>query len=381
MRILHCCLSCFYIDGYNYQENILPKINKLDGHEVMVIASTETYIDNNNLGYIEPCEYYTCDNVLIKRIAYAWSFNKTLQRKLRFYKDLLPIISDFAPDVILFHGLCAGALLDAAKYKLQHPEVKFYADSHEDFHNSAKNWLSRNVLYKFIYNHYLRKALPYIDKIFYITYETKLFDQEMYGISEEQLEFYPLGGIICPADERLQRRLNIRKALHLSTDDILLVHSGKMVAKKRTYELLEAFCAIDATNLKLVILGSMTDDVSSRVMPLIEQDPRVEYLGWKSGDELMDYLCAADLYVQPGTQSATMQNALCCGSAAALFPYPSHKFLLGDSVFYIDTVEDMKKLFTEISQNREILEEKRKMSDKIAKEKLDYKVLAARLYR
>ena len=72
MRILHCCLSCFYIDGYNYQENILPKINKLDGHEVMVIASTETYIDNNNLGYIEPCEYYTCENVLIKRIAYAW---------------------------------------------------------------------------------------------------------------------------------------------------------------------------------------------------------------------------------------------------------------------------------------------------------------------
>ena len=169
--------------------------------------------------------------------------------------------------------------------------------------------------------------------------------------------------------------------MRLSNNDILMVHSGKMGAKKRTYELLEAFCSVDAKNLKLIILGSMTDDVSSKVMPLIEQDPHVEYLGWQSGEELMDYLCASDLYVQPGGQSATMQNALCCGSAAALFPYPSHKFLLGDSVFYIDTVEDMKKLFTEISQNREILEEKRKMSDKIAKEKLDYKVLAARLYR
>ena len=42
MRILHLCLSCFYIDGYNYQENILPRINHEDGHDVRILASTET---------------------------------------------------------------------------------------------------------------------------------------------------------------------------------------------------------------------------------------------------------------------------------------------------------------------------------------------------
>ena len=380
MRIVHICLASSYTEGMTYQDNLLPEYNAVDGHSVTIISNCAKYIDGQ-LSAVAPQDIFLSNNLRLIRMPYKHIINAYFSEKMRYVDGLYELLTKLSPDVILFHGLCGAEIMTVAKYKQQHPEVKFYADSHEDFHNSARNILSRNVLHKLIYNHYLRKALPYIDKIFYLGSEAKLFDQEMYGISEEQLEFYPLGGIICPSDERLQKRLNIRKDMRISENDILLVHSGKMGAKKRTYELLEAFCAVDATNLKLVILGSMTDDVSLKVMPLIEQDPRVEYLGWKSGEELMDYLCAADLYVQPGTQSATMQNALCCGSAAALFPYPSHKFLLGDSVFYIDTVEDMKKLFTKISQNREILEEKRKMSDKIAKEMLDYKVLAARLYR
>ncbi|MEG2199383.1 MAG: hypothetical protein RRY25_03750, partial [Anaerovorax sp.] len=83
----------------------------------------------------------------------------------------------------------------------------------------------------------------------------------------------------------------------------------------------------------------------------------------------------------PGSQSATMQNALCCGSAAALFPHESHQFLLGDSVFYIKDIQDMKNLFKTIAQNPRVIEEKRKLTDKIAREKLDYRVLAARLYK
>lgn len=154
-----------------------------------------------------------------------------------------------------------------------------------------------------------------------------------------------------------------------------------MEKAKKTSELVQALHAVQANNLKLLIVGSMTDEVAADVMPVVEADPRIEYLGWKSGEELMDYLCAADLYVQPGTQSATMQNALCCGSAAALYPYESHKYLLGDSVFYIETVEDMKNLFAAISTNPDILEAKRAMSNKIARERLDYKVLAARLYQ
>ena len=59
MKILHLCFSAFYIDGYNYQENVLPRINKEDGHEVYILASTETFADNTHAGYLEPSEYVT----------------------------------------------------------------------------------------------------------------------------------------------------------------------------------------------------------------------------------------------------------------------------------------------------------------------------------
>ena len=41
MKIIHLCLSCFYIDNYRYQENELVREHVTDGHEVLVVASTD----------------------------------------------------------------------------------------------------------------------------------------------------------------------------------------------------------------------------------------------------------------------------------------------------------------------------------------------------
>jgi len=206
------------------------------------------------------------------------------------------------------------------------------------------------------------------------------FFKEMYNIPESMMEFYPLGGNIFEECIRIQKRDKIRASLSLRDSDLLLVHSGKMDKKKRTADIVEAFLGLQANNIVLVIIGSMTEDVENDVLPVVNNNPKIHYLGWKNSEELIDFLCASDLYVQPGGQSATMQNALCCGSAAALYPHESHKYLLGDSVFYIETVEDMKNLFELISKDPQKIEEKRKLSFKIAQEKLDYKKLAARLY-
>ena len=381
MKILHCCLSNFYIDNYNYQENLLAKQNKIDGHDVRIVASTETYIDNAQLGYIKPSIYRTHDNIPIERIPYKHFPSKFLQRKLRFYVGLKKIIVDFQPDVIMFHGACAGELLIFKSVKKIIPHIKIYVDNHAFFANSGRNLLSKYILHKLYYGNILRSVLTCLDKIFYVTLECKAFLTDVYNICEDKLEYLPLGGIIPNEGDRHLQRCMIRDLYRIEENDILLVHSGKMEQAKKTYELVQALHSTHADNLKLLIIGSMADDVATNVMPIVDADPRIEYLGWKRGEELMDYLCAADLYVQPGTQSATMQNALCCGSAAALYPYESHKYLLGDSVFYIETIEDMRKLFAAISTNPDILEAKRAMSNKVARERLDYKVLAARLYQ
>jgi 1,2-diacylglycerol 3-alpha-glucosyltransferase len=61
MKILHCCLSCFYIDNYNYQENMLVREHVRAGHEVLVLASTENYNNQGQLSYSAPGCYRGSD--------------------------------------------------------------------------------------------------------------------------------------------------------------------------------------------------------------------------------------------------------------------------------------------------------------------------------
>src|SRR5690606_22897121 len=100
----------------------------------------------------------------------------------------------------------------------------------------------------------------------------------------------------------------------------------------------------------------------------------IRFLGWMSPTQLSNYLMASDLYVQLGSQSATMQHALCNGNVVALFPYESHTYLLGDSCYYISNVDDLKNLLFKLSMKE--LNIKRIQSRKLAEEVLDYKKIA-----
>lgn len=380
MKILHLMLSNFYIDKANYQENALTRQNKKDGHEVKIIASLEVFSNNNKLGLISPKSYINEDGIPVQRIPYTNFLSKFISKKIRSYPNLYDLIAEFDPQIIFFHGAAAYALITVAKYKKNNPHVKFYVDSHEDFNNSSRNFLSKHVLHKIFYKTTLQKSLPFIDKIFYITYEARAYLKEIYNISDEYLHFLPLGGFIPEQATRLSIRREIRNSFGLTDQHILLIHSGKLDAKKRTVEIVKAFNEVKDDKLRLLIIGSMDDDIFFQIKPIIQADGRIKYLGWLNSDVLQEYLCASDLYVQLGSQSVTMQNALCCGSAAALYPFESHKFLLKNTVFYISNSAELSNLLEMISHDRSILENKREESFKLAVSLLDYKKIAAKIY-
>lgn len=379
MRILHLMLSCFYIDNGNYQENVIPRQNKKDGHQVKIIASTEVFI-NSVLGYTKPASYINEDGIKVVRLPYKNFLHFGISKKVRAYPGLYKLIADFAPEIILFHGAAAYALITVAKYKKKNPCVKFYVDSHEDYNNSATNFLSKYVLHKIFYKGIIQKCLKHIDKILYITYESAVYLKEMYGVSDKYLLFFPLGGNIPEPSKRLDIRKKIRSGLNIDENQIVLIISGKLDKIKRTIDVINAFIEVPNQNLRLLIIGSMNKDISETAMQLINTDSRIHYLGWLNSSLLQDYLYAGDLYVQLGSQSVTMQNALCCGNAAALYPFESHKFLLNDSVFYIEQKEDLIKVLKTVSSDRSILEKKRKESFSIAEKVLNYEKIAALIY-
>lgn len=381
MKILHCCLSCFYIDNYNYQENALPRQNKLDGHEVMILASTETIINNKKLGYINPSCYVNEDGIKVVRIPYSTFLPHSVMKKLRIYKDSLGVINEYKPDVILFHGAAAYELMRVAEYKKYHPNVKLYVDSHEDFNNSARSFLSKQVLHRLLYKRCIKRVLNYIEKVLCVSMEAFEFMRDFYGIPSEKLEFYPLGGTVIEGNEKVNRKMKIRNELNLRDTDMLFVHSGKMNKAKQTIEILKAFKRVSSDRLRLVLLGSISEDINEELMLLINNDNRVNFLGWKNAEELKNYLCAADMYLQPGSQSATLQNAICCGCPVMIYLHKSYEPFFKGNGFLVETIEDMTKIFETVDNNPEILRKMGEASYMVAYELLDYRKLAARLYK
>ena len=86
MKIMHLCLSCFYIDNFSYQENELPRQNKRDGHDVRIIASTETLMDEDS--FFDAGEHLNEDGIPVKRLTYKKWFTKKVMEKIRAYQVL-----------------------------------------------------------------------------------------------------------------------------------------------------------------------------------------------------------------------------------------------------------------------------------------------------
>lgn len=380
MKIVHLCLSNFYIDNYNYQENLLPLMNLYDGHDVSIIASTETFIDNLKIGYVEPKEYLNKDGISVKRIPYSKIPFHFIKRKIRSYPGVYQLLEIKTPDVILFHGMSAWELRTVIKYKINHPKVRLYVDNHATLENSAKDLFSRYVLHRLFYRLAIKNLYKHIDKILFVSLEAGDFLSTMYDIPDNKMEFYPLGGMVVEDGYREKIRKNVRDELGVSSNDILIIHSGKLDRLKRTQDILLALRGTPSENITMVIIGSIPDNMKSVLEPLIEADKRVKYLGWKTSEELRRFLYAGDVYVQPGSQSATMQNAICCGCAIMLYPHKSHEPYLKGNGYYVESIDDMRQVFRELTSRPDMLKTMSANSLKVARNLLDYRKLAARLY-
>ncbi len=380
MKIMHAILSNIYVDKVTYQENLLSRQNKLDGHEVLIVASCQTLIDGK-LSYIKPKKYKNEDDIEVIRLRYKVPFFKFLNSKIRIYSGFKEIMHNYKPDVIFFHGIQSFDLLTAARYKRHNPKVKLYVDTHSDRFNSGKTFISKYFLHKLYYKLILRFSYASIDRIYYINYESKDFYIENYNLPLSKLHFMPLGGIIYTEEVIEDKYKIIRERYALDDDKIVLIHTGKMNKRKKTLELVKCFVRLKSNRLRLILIGSISDDIYIQLNELIKDDIRVIKLDWIKGTELIDFLCASDIYIQPGTQSATLQNAICCKCAVVVYPYDSHHFLIDGNGYYVSDEKELSNILVTISELRvSQLSEMKKKSYMIGKTLLDYKIIAKNIY-
>lgn len=340
MRILHLCLACFYIDDYAYQENLLPKYHKKLENEVMIVASTQTYIDNVSLGYVEPSEYFNADGVRVRRIPFHHNIPKNINNKLRIYQQVSESLEKFKPNMIFVHDIQFLSLNEVVFYKKNNPEVIVLADCHADYMNSAKTFLSKNILHKWIYRKSIKKAEPYIEK-FYGTLPCRcVFLKEMYGIPEFKIEYLPFGADDDLVDVALttESRDRIRMKYGIGEDELVLITGGKI--NKQKMDMLSAIEAVEECNIpvKLIVFGSIADEVKDEFQRHLTNN-RIIYTGWADVRTSYALMGAADAAVFPCLHSTLWEQAAGMGLPCIIHHIEGYTHInINENCYYINTI-------------------------------------------
>jgi 1,2-diacylglycerol 3-alpha-glucosyltransferase len=314
MRILHCCLADFYADNYGYQQNILPRMHKLQGHEVAILASTETFLDNAILAYLKPSSYYTSDRIHITRVPYSKWFPHFLALKLRIYNGISKSLEKFKPDIIFIHGCQFISIKEIVSYTKEHQNVMIYVDGHADFINSATNWVSKKIMHGIIYKWCANKINPHTRK-FYGTLPLRMeFIRTVYGISVEKIELLVLGAddSIFDLSKKDEIRKSIRKTLNIKDNDFVLVTGGKIDHRKNIHVLMKAVDELQKEDIKLIVFGEPNQQMKPEVEE-VKNSTSIRYIGWIPSEKIYDYFLAADLAFFPGTHSVLWEQAVGVG--------------------------------------------------------------------
>lgn len=345
MKIVHLCLSCFFIDNYSYQENMLPKYHVKMGHDVTVIASSFSFNKEGKGCYLDvPSERMDKNGFKVIRLAYKSPIK--LNSRLRRYENFYNTLIAEKPDIIFCHGISMVAIGTLVKYLKQNPQVKLYGDNHADYVNSATTFISKHVQHKILWRYYAKMLEPYLIKCYGVTPMRCRFLKEMYHLNPEIIEFLPMGvdDEAIPSN-KTEVRVKVREELGISNQDFIIITGGKIDKRKNIHILIEAFKRINHSNLHLIICGVLTSEMEYLKN---EFTANVHYLGWCNAQRVMDCMVASDLACFPGTHSTLWEQAVGVGLPVVLKHWDEMTHMnVNDNCIFVkgeDVVEIQQKI-------------------------------------
>ncbi len=359
MKITHLCLACFFPDGYSYQENLLPKYHRLMGYDVDVIASLVTFDKTGKITQMEKVLPYVNENdCLVTRLDYKKP--SLVYKKMKRFKGLYEALNKSNPDILFIHG-CQFLDIDVVIKFIKRHNVQVYVDNHADFSNSAKNWVSRRLLHGIVWKRCAKRIEPLVAKFYGVLPARVDFLKNVYGVSAEKCELLVMG-----ADDALvyatSQKEELEKKYNICKDDFLIVTGGKIDAfKTQTLLLMKAVSEITNPNVKLLIFGSVTNDLKEHFNQLLVAD-KVMYAGWIDSRESYAYFSMADLVVFPGRHSVFWEQVVAQGIPMIVKRWQGTSHVdIGGNIIYLD--KDSKD---EIKEKLEFL-----INDLTAYSKLD----------
>ena len=379
MRIVHICLACFYIEGWGYQENILPKYHAQEGHDVMILTSDYMFNSRSENAVKQERDYLNPHGVHVKVLdranRYGWYSH------YGDYSNICVELEAFRPDVIFVHGGQFIALKDVISYCRRNKDVKLYIDQHGDYYNTPVNTLRRKLASYWIHGYWIRKASKLAQKLWGVTPWRCQYLHEVYGVPEKKIGLLVMGGddALIPFAQAQQIRTQIRQDLGIGEDDFVVVTGGKIDRAKNIHLLAQAVRELNRENLHLIIFGQPAADME-KAMEEMAADPRCHCVGWVDSSKVYDYFLASDLAAFPGTHSVLWEQVCACGIPALFKEWEGmrHVCVNGNSkLLSLDSVEEIKAHIARLLDDPSTYHEMKEAADQ-CKEMFFYSQIAKR---
>jgi len=379
MKILH--LHSYYHNGWGFQENLLPRYHKIMGHDVSVITSTHTRYPLQDARTRVPPGEYSDRGVRIIRLPAWLNFCKRFVWMRGLYATLIAE----GPDYIMSHeGITSIQSITAARYKKKVKPCLFLSiDNHADWANSGRNWLWLQLYYRLFWRLMIRRISPLVDRFYGITQDAVRFSSKVVGIPEDKLSLLPLGAELpCYIKkERKEIKMTIRKELGVAHTDILIVHAGKIIPRRRTEVLLKAIGCLCNPQLVVAIAGPVEPAYHLKLRRMISRNSRVHFLGWQPYNKLIQLFIASDIAVFPGARSTLWQSAIATGLPVILRDSDESGFLTSKAnghILYSEDHRELEQYIRLLVAYPAVLKDQRNGANQMAKEFLSYNIIARR---
>lgn len=139
------------------------------------------------------------------------------------------------------------------------------------------------------------------------------------GITKKPLKVLGYGNVMGVDMEKFSRRPTILdKAKLIRKQVFTFLYVGRIVKDKGINELCEAFDKLSGmTEARLILVGPSEDSldpISEKSREIIANNPNIESVGGKFGDELLAYYAAADCFVFPSYREGFPNTVLEAGA-------------------------------------------------------------------
>ena len=308
MKFVH--IEDYFIPSAGYQINLLARLQAMQGHEVVIVASEFKKVDPNLFSFFgseesKDDEYSNLNNVRIIRVPLIGFYSSR-----SIYKPIIfKIVDELDPDVLFVHGedTLIGIQYILKSSKLKYPLV---LDCHM-LEMASKNQFRK--VFRFFYKNFISKIIIKNNIPLIRTVETD-YVEKCLGIPLNKTVLLPLGTDTVMFQPNIKSRDAFRKDNNISKDDFVIIYAGKLDIAKGGLLLANAIKeklhTSPTRNIVFLIVGNTIGKYGDEVEEIFSKSKN-KILRFKTQDysKLAPFYQSSDLAVYPRECSLSFFDA------------------------------------------------------------------------